>query len=209
MTIDAAKVPPPPAEDSPLQGARESLETLALLAQRRSTKAMLLGEPGPSDAQMDALLRLAARTPDHGKLAPWRFVVIAGAARARLGANLAAVIASDAGVDAGRLEIERNRFMHAPTCVMVVSTAAPHPKIPEWEQQLSAGAACFNLLVAAHAMGFAGCWLTEWPAYDPRARVALGLKDGERVAGFVHLGSPTQHVGERARPDWKTRVSRM
>lgn len=209
MAIDLTHIPKPPAEDAPLPAARESLETLALLAQRRSTKTMLMGKPGPTDAQLEALLTIAARTPDHGKLAPWRFVIIAGEARARLGAALANVIAPDVNFDAGRLDVERNKFLLAPVCVMVVSTAAPHPKIPEWEQQLSAGAVCFNLLVAAHAMGFAGVWLTEWPAYDERARPALGLQGQERVAGFIHLGSPTQFVAERARPNMTTRISRL
>ena len=209
MSIDPALIPPPPALDQPLEGARPSLETLALLAQRRSTKSMLLGKPGPSDAQLDAMLRLAARVPDHGKLGPWRFVILAGDARARLGVQLANVIAHDPGVDAGRIELERNRYMHAPVCVMVVSSVGDTAKIPEWEQRLSAGAACFALLVSAHAMGFAGTWLTEWPVYDPRARSVLGLKDGEHVAGFIHVGTPTQYVTERARPDLAGRISRL
>jgi nitroreductase len=198
-----------PKEDAPAAAARASPETLALLAERRSTKLMLLGGPGPDAGQLETLLRIAGRAPDHGKLGPWRFAVIEGAARAPLGEALANVIAGDAGVDAARLDLERKRFMHAPVCVMVVSTAAPHPKIPEWEQVLSAGAVCFQLLLAAHAMGFAGCWLTEWPAYDERARSILGLRGEERVAGFVSLGAATQPVTERVRADIMSRVSRL
>jgi nitroreductase len=172
-------------------------------------KLVFLGEPGPSAEQLDALLRLAARVPDHGKLGPWRFAIIEGEARERLSDQLAQIIANDPGVDEVRLEIERKRFLHAPVCVMVVSTAAPHPKIPEWEQVLSAGAVCFNLLLAAHAMGYAGTWITEWPAYDERARSVLGLKHGERVAGFVHVGAATHAALERARADIASRVSRF
>src|SRR5690606_4011008 len=116
--------------------------------------------------EIDALIRLAARVPDHGKLGPWRFVVIEGDARARDGEALATVIAGDDGVDEVRLNAARNLCNRAPAVVMVVSTAAPHAKIPEWEQQLSSGAVCFAMLLAAHAMGYAGCWLTEWPTYD-------------------------------------------
>jgi nitroreductase len=182
---------------------------LALLARRRSLKLVFFSEPGPDAEQLATLLRLAARVPDHGKLGPWRFAIIEGEARKRLSENLADVIAEDPGVDADRLDIERKRFLHAPVCVMVVSTAAPHPKIPEWEQVLSAGAVCFNLLVAAHAMGYAGLWITEWPAYDERARAMLGLKDGERIAGFIHLGTAARPAIERARVNFESRVTRL
>jgi nitroreductase len=209
MTLPASAAPPPPEEDALLPGALPCPSTLALLAQRRSLKLFFLGEPGPDAEQLETLLRLAGRVPDHGKLGPWRFAIIEGGARARISAALADIIADDPGVDADRLEIERKRFLHAPVCVMVVSTAAPHPKIPEWEQVLSAGAVCFNLLLAAHAMGFAGTWLTEWPAYDERARGVLGLRDGERVAGFVHLGTAMRPAVERVRADVASRVSRL
>ncbi|MBI3438535.1 MAG: nitroreductase [Proteobacteria bacterium] len=182
---------------------------LALLARRRSTKVGHLIEPGPSDEQVNALLRLAARVPDHGKLGPWRFVIIAGEARARAGEALAGVIAKDERVDESRLATARGLLLRAPVCVMVVSSAAPHPKIPEWEQQLSSGAACYGLLLAAHAMGFAGCWLTEWPTYDARARAALNLKEHERIAGFVYLGTPSVQATERFRADLASRVSRF
>lgn len=198
-----------PEENAPAAAARPSPDTLALLAERRSTKLMLLSEPGPDAAQLATLIRLAARVPDHGKIGPWRFAIIAGAARGRIGEALAKIIEGDKTVDAARLEMERKRFMSAPVCVMVVSTAGPHPKIPEWEQLLSAGAVCFQLLIAAHAMGFAGCWLTEWPAYDERARSVLGLTGEERVAGFVSLGTATQTVTERTRADVASRITRL
>lgn len=209
MPLDPSAIPPPPSENEPAIAAGESAETLGLLARRRSAKLMLLGEPAPSAAQLDALIALAARVPDHGKLGPWRFVVIEGEARARAGEKLAATIALDDGVDQARLDFVRGHFLRAPACVMVVSTAGPHKKIPEWEQLLSAGAVCFSLLVGAHAMGFAGCWLTEWPTYDARARAALGLSEQERIAGFIYLGVPVGAVAERVRPDIASRVIRF
>lgn len=206
MTVPLAAIPPEPRENDACAAAREDAGTLALLAQRRSTKIAHLGGPGPSQDEIDALIRLAARVPDHGKLGPWRFVVIAGEARERAGQALAGAL-SEAGADA--VEQARGLFLRAPACVVVVSTAAPHAKIPEWEQQLSAGAACFALLLAGHAMGYAGCWLTEWPTYDARARAALGLAVHERIAGFVYLGSARESATERVRADWASRVSRF
>lgn len=209
MSIHPDRIPPSLAENAPAAASRPSEETLALLAERRSTKLMLLEEPGPTPAQLDALLRLAARAPDHGKLGPWRFLIIDEDGRARAGEALANAIEGDDGVDPDRLAFERRRFLQAPVAVVVVSTAQAHPKIPEWEQQLSAGAVCFGLLLAAHAMGFAGCWLTEWMAYDPRGRAALGLAEHERIAGIVYLGTASAPVTERQRPDYASRVSRF
>jgi nitroreductase len=209
MPLDHSAIPPAPPENGPVNAACESPETLALMARRRSTKIAHLSEPGPSSATIDALIRLAARAPDHGKLGPWRFVVIEGDARARAGEALAGVIARDEGVDAARLEAARGLFLRSPACVMVVSAAAPHPKIPEWEQQLSAGAVCFALLTASHALGYAGCWITEWPAYDARARAALGVAPNERIAGFVHLGTARESPTERVRADPSQRISRF
>ena len=199
MSIEPSRIPAPPAENGPVNAVCESAETLQLLARRRSTKIAALGAPGPSSEEIDALITLAARTPDHGKLAPWRFVVIDGESRARAGEALANVVATEAPEDTARIEITRGHFMRAPVCVMVVSTAQPHAKIPEWEQVLSAGAACYGLLIAAHAMGYAGAWLSEWPVYDAKARTALGLEDFERIAGFVFLGTAEAPAIERAR----------
>lgn len=194
--INAADIAASPAENAPADAARPSLETLDLLARRRSTKAIALAEPGPDAAQIDALLRLGARAPDHGKLGPWRFIVMAGEGRARAGAAVAAAMP-----DAPDPAFEAARFSRAPVVIGVVSTAAPHAKIPEWEQVLSAGAVCYNVLLAAHAMGFAGCWLTEAPTYDERARAALGLAAHERIAGFIYLGSAAAPAIERERPN--------
>jgi nitroreductase len=209
MVLPLSVIPASPAEGQPANAIRESAETLALLAMRRSSKVMHLVEPAPTSAEIDALIALAARVPDHGKLGPWRFVVFEGDARARAGEALANAIANDAGVDAARLDHTRNLLQRAPACVMVVSSAVPHPKIPEWEQQLSSAAACFSLLLGAHALGYGGCWLTEWPAYDARARAALGLAEHERIAGIIYLGTPREPAIERVRADVSTRISRF
>lgn len=209
MPLPLSAIPSQPRENEAANAVNPSAETLALLAWRRSTKIAHLAEPGPSEAELDALLHLAARVPDHGKLGPWRFVVIAGDARARAGDALAHVIGGDDGVDSVQLDFARQHFLRAPVCVMVVSTAAPHAKIPEWEQQLSAGAACFQLLLSAHALGYAGCWLTEWPAYDARARATLGLAEHERVAGFIYLGTAREPATERFRADVAPRISKF
>lgn len=205
MPLAPSQFPAAPADNEPCNAVFESAETLTLLARRRSTKVVHFKGPGPTDVELDTLIRLAARVPDHGKLGPWRFVVIEGEARTRAGEALAAIVDGDDDAK----EKARETFRRAPLCVMVVSTAAPHAKIPEWEQQLSAGAVCYALLIAAHAMGYGGCWLTGWMAYDERARAALGLAAHERVAGFIHLGTPTETPTERVRADWRARVSRF
>lgn len=207
MTLTATHIPAQPRENEPADAARESAETLALLARRRSAKVAHLMEPAPSSADLEALITLAARVPDHGKLGPWRFVIIAGEARARAGVAMAQAITADS--DAGRIEAARAHFLRAPACVMVVSSTKANAKVPEWEQILSSGAVCFGLLLGAHAMGFAGCWLTEWPAFDARIRTALGLAEHERVAGFVYLGSAREQVTERVRADIASRISRF
>jgi nitroreductase len=205
MPVAFNELPAAPAENEPCNAAFESAETLALLARRRSTKIVHFTGPGPSGAELDTLIRLAARVPDHGKLGPWRFVIIEGEARTRAGEALAAVAEGDEDAK----QKARQTFTRAPVCVMVVSTAAAHPKIPEWEQQLSAGAVCYALIVAAHAMGYGACWLTGWPCYNVAARAALGLAPDERIAGFIHLGAPTETPSERVRADWRERVSRF
>lgn len=193
-------------ENAPANAACPQPALLDLLARRRSTKIAQLTGPGPDRAVIEGLLGLAARTPDHGKLAPWRFLALLGEGRARAGACLAEVLAQrQAGDEA--LAAERQRFLRAPAVIGVISTAAPHAKIPEWEQLLSAGAVCFNLLLAAHGAGYAGCWLTEWPVYDAQARAALGLAAHERIAGFIYLGSASEVPLERPRPDSRALTS--
>ncbi|HRE44230.1 MAG TPA: nitroreductase [Terricaulis sp.] len=203
MPLTASDIPSQPRLNEPAAAARESAEALALLSQRRSTKVAQLQAPAPSGADLDALIALAARAPDHGKLGPWRFVVIEGEGRARAGAAL------EATADEERRESARMLFARAPLCVMVVSSPKPSAKVPEWEQILSAGAVCYGLLIGAHAMGYAGCWLTEWPAFDARARAALGLTDEERIAGFVYLGSAAEPPLERERAAAAQRITRF
>ncbi|WP_420394622.1 nitroreductase family protein [Acuticoccus sp.] len=169
------------------------------LATRRSTPASFLDGPGPDAATRDAILTMAARVPDHGKLAPWRFIIFEGEGRDRAGEALAEVAAaSDVPRD---LEEERCRLVRAPLVVAVVSRAAPHAKIPEWEQVLSAGAVCLNLVHAAAAHGFKAQWLTEWIAYDRAALDVLGVGAAERVAGFLYVGVPQFVPTDRDRPN--------
>ena len=175
---------------------------LDLLAGRRSTPSLQLSGPGPTDAELDAMLREAVRVPDHGKLAPWRFLVFRGEGRERAGAVVSKIFAGkDGGTDEAKIAEEAGRFTRAPVVIAVISTVLENHKIPEWEQILSAGAACQNLLLAANAMGFASQWLTEWYAYDPHVKDAFGLRSGERIAGFIHIGSPGEDPVERIRPD--------
>lgn len=172
------------------------------LTTRRSVPAPQLTAPGPDRGTLMAMLTIAARVPDHGKLAPWRFVVFEGEARAAAGERLAAIVsAREPDADAQRLTLERERFSRAPLVVGIVSTAAPHPKIPQWEQVLSAGCVGLNLLHAAAAYGFAAQWITEWCAYDEEAKAALGVGPHENVAGFVHLGTAGERPSDRTRPD--------
>jgi nitroreductase len=165
--------------------------------------------PGPDAAQLDAILSAATRVPDHGKLTPWRFIVFEGDARTAFGGHLARLFreANPAAIDE-LVEAERKRFLRAPVVVAVISRALGNAKVPEWEQILSAGAACMNLLTATHAHGLAGSWLTEWYAYDERVRPLLKLEAHERVAGFVYLGTPAVPLEDRPRPDLSAIVQR-
>ena len=174
---------------------------LSLLATRRSGKPRDLVAPGPDADQLQQILAIAARTPDHGKLAPWRFVVVPPERR-----DAFATLLHDAYLaerpEAKRLEMEAvEQFARQAPC-LVVALSAPRPEshIPLWEQELSAGAACMNLLHAATALGFAGGWLTGWAAYSGRVRDAFGAAP-ERIAGFLFLGTPGKPVEERPRPD--------
>jgi nitroreductase len=188
--------------------------TLDLLLARRSVKPQTMTGPGPTPLQLDMILTAAARVPDHKKLAPWRFVVFEGEARAKFGDVIAqALIADDAKTGRGpaspvRLDTERKRFSHAPTVVGVISRVIETPGAPEWEQVLSCGAACFNMCVAANALGFGTCWLTEWYSYNADVAKALGCASNERIAGFVHIGTATERPADRDRPALTTIVTR-
>lgn len=183
---------------------------LDYLRARRSVPAAQLTWPGPDHATLADMLTIAARVPDHGKLAPWRFVVFEGPARERAGELMAALRhRRDGIIEPDELARERERFARAPVVVAVISTAAPHAKIPEWEQVLSAGCVALNLLHAARAHGFAANWLTEWVAYDEDAKAALGIARNERVAAFVHIGTPTIVPTDRVRPDVEAITTRF
>jgi nitroreductase len=176
-------------------------DALDLLKTRRSSKAVELSDPGPSAAEIDTLITVASRVPDHGKLAPWRFIVFEGEARRAAGDAIAAAFRTkypDAKPE--QVEAERERLTRAPLVIAVVSRAAPHVKVPEWEQVLSAGAAAMNLVTAAHALGYGANWITEWYAYDRAVLEALGLAKHERIAGFIHIGRPPGPPEDRPRP---------
>lgn len=174
---------------------------LALLRTRRSGKPRDLGTPGPSPEQLDQMIAIAARTPDHGKLFPWRFVVVPDEARAALGEKLAAILRSEKEGCTTRDEEAAIQFAtQAPALIVVLSAPVVPHKIPVWEQELSAGAACMNLLHAVHAMGFAGGWLTGWAAYSDAVRDLFG-SEGQKIAGFVFIGTPEQPLDERPRPE--------
>jgi nitroreductase len=175
---------------------------LTLLQTRRSGKPRDMIEPGPDAAQFRTIMEAAIRVPDHGKLAPWRFVIVGSDQRERLSALLTTAYRAEKP-DAGRLEIEAmDQFARqAPTLIVALSTPVAGSKIPVWEQELSVGAACMNLLMAAHANGFVGSWLTGWPTYSDAVRNAFG-GPGERIAGFIFLGSPSRTLEERPRPDY-------
>lgn len=179
---------------------------LALLQTRRSGKPRDMIEPGPDDAQLRAILGAAIRVPDHGKLNPWRFVIVGKDQRARLSDLLTSAYRAEKP-DAGRLEIEAmDQFARqAPALVVVISAPIAGSKIPLWEQELSAGAACMMLLTAAHASGFVGGWLTDWPGYAQAVRDAFG-GPGERIAGFIFIGSPARALEERPRPNYDSVV---
>ncbi len=158
--------------------------------------------PGPSDEELKTILTIGTRVPDHRKLTPWRITVWQGEAREKIGETLRAIYASDNPDHPEERQVfEAARFLRAPTVLGVYSAPKDCPRgTPKWEQQLSAGAVCFNLCLAAQASGFGAQWLTEWYAYDDRARAALGLRDGEQVAGFIYIGTPTHPSSPRARP---------
>jgi nitroreductase len=181
---------------------RPAPDAVGLLLSRRSGSAKAMGKPGPGRKQLEQILEAGARAPDHGKLFPWRFIVFEGDGRKRAGDILAAAAKADGERDR-QVEEERDRFMRAPAVIAVISAAREQHKIPVWEQELSAGAVCQNILVAATAMGFTGNWLTEWYAYHPAVKEQLGLRPGERVAGFIYLGTAKEALEERPRPDMK------
>jgi nitroreductase len=175
-----------------------SEELLNRLSTRRSAPAQTLTVPGPNSEEVAEILRLGARTPDHGKLFPWRFVVMGPVTRADFAERLSALaVRQNLG---GKAQAVLAKLTAAPLSILVISTAAPGPK-PVWEQELSSGAVCMNIEHAANALGYASCWITDWYSYDAEALILLGVKDGEKVAGFIHIGTTAEPPLERVRPD--------
>ena len=180
---------------------------LSLLRTRRSGRPRELAGPGPSADELAQMLEIAARTPDHGKLAPWRFVHVAKEQRPAFAALLHEAYRGGNPAP-GRLEVEAvERFAHqAPELVVALSAPVAGTKIPQWEQELSCGAACMNLMLAAHAMGFAAGWVTGWAAYSPAVVKAFG-RGNERIAGFIFIGTPSLPLEERPRPAFEYAIS--
>lgn len=197
MTQSEASAPAPDHD-------REAL--LAFLERRRSAGMTALGEPGPSLGELRRILTIAARVPDHGAIEPWRFIVLAGDARQRASEGIAKLYAAEnTAMDPARREkftaIMGRALTYAPVIVLVVSRADAEARVPVWEQELSAGAACMNLLVAAQALGYGATWLTGWAAYSPGAAALFGLSETEKIAGIVHIGTARDMPPERKRPD--------
>jgi nitroreductase len=186
------------------------MNALELLKTRRSVKPIELVGPPPTADEIATLLTIASRVPDHGKLVPWRFIVFENEARLTAGEAIAAAFCKKyPQATEEQTALERQRLARAPLVIAVVSRAAPHVKIPEWEQVLSAGAAAMNLLTAVHALGYAGSWMTEWYAYDRAVLDSLGLQANERIVGFVHIGRPKGPVADRPRPDLTSVAARF
>lgn len=196
----ASSAPSSPNAGDVLPAAHKNEAAVKMLLQRRSTLAKNMTEPGPSKDELEMLLTIGGRTPDHGKLFPWRFIVFQGEARSRFSQRLEARfrdIETDAPPE--RLTLERSRFERAPLVIAVISEVTENHKIPLWEQELSAGAVCQNLLIGANAMGYGAQWLTEWYAYDHVIKSELGLGSGERVGGFIYVGTASEDPVERPR----------
>ncbi|RYX99575.1 MAG: nitroreductase [Bradyrhizobiaceae bacterium] len=186
-------------------------DTIAFLKARRSIKPREMSGKGPSPADLETILTIGARVPDHGKLAPWRFILFEGDARKRAGNVIATVFARkhpDAPHES--VEAEKQRLTEAPLVIAVVSSLKQHPKVPAWEQELSAGASCMNIVAAATALGYGANWLTGWLAYDRDVLTGLGLTADEKLAGFIHIGGkPDREIQDRPRPDLKDLVTRF
>jgi nitroreductase len=185
-------------------------DAVDLLKTRRSIKPRDMSVPGPSPAELESILTIGARVPDHGKLAPWRFILFEGDARARAGEVIAAVFArKNPNAQPAEIELEKRRLSDAPLVIGVVSSTRPHPKVPPWEQELSAGASAMNIVTAATALGYAACWLTGWFAFDRDVLEGLGLKADEKLAGFIHIGTASTSSEDRPRPALSDIVTRF
>ena len=169
------------------------------LARRRSAPAQSLTGPGPSRDEVERILLLGARSPDHGKLFPWRFVVMGPQSRADLAEALLPLADRQPGADKARKVLMK--LTAAPLTILVISAPVDSQKVPVWEQQLSAGAVCMNIEHAANALGYSASWITDWYSYDADAIALYGVQPGEQVAGFIHIGTLGEAPLERPRPD--------
>jgi len=183
-------------------------KTIDFLTTRRSTVARMMGDPGPNDDELRQIMEAGMRVPDHGRLTPWRFIVIRGDARDTIGDVIATSFKRN-NPDAiqEQIEIEQERLTRAPIVIAVVSRVHREHKIPVWEQILSSGAACQTMLIAAQSTGYAAQWLTEWYAYDSDVKKAIGAEADDEIAGFVYLGNPVGELTDRARPIYDHIVS--
>src|ERR1700685_4015388 len=185
-------------------------DAIELLKIRRSVKPREMGGPGPSPAELDTILTIGARVPDHGKLTPWRFIVFEGDARSRASEVIADVFArKNPGATRAEIDIEKRRLTDAPLVIGIVSFTKPHPKVPPWEQELSAGASAMNIVTAATALGYGACWLSGWFSFDRDVLAGLGLKTDEKLAGFIHIGTPSKPSEDRPRPQLGDIVTRF
>jgi nitroreductase len=185
-------------------------DAIDLLKTRRSIKPRDMRAPGPSPAELESILTIGARVPDHGKLAPWRFIVFEGDARDRAGEVIARVFArKNPNAQPAEIDLEKRRLGDAPLVIGVVSFTKPHPKVPPWEQELSAGASAMNIVTAATALGYGACWLTGWFAFDRDVLDGLGLKADEKLAGFIHIGTASTSNEDRPRPALSEIVTRF
>lgn len=176
-------------------------QLIAFLKNRRSSKVAALTAPAPTADQLQDILTIAARVPDHGKYHPWYFIVFEGDARADIGAHLrTAYAAENPDTALAKLDLEAERFLRAPMVIAVVSRIR-EGKNPQWEQILSSGAACYNLCLAANAMGFGTNWLTEWYSYSPTFKKLMGLDDRDHFVGFIYIGTASEQQEDRERPD--------
>lgn len=179
------------------------------LLTRRSVGIAFLREPGPSPEELKEILTIGTRVPDHGKLAPWRLILIEGDDRLRAGEKLAEIAKrNDPALDEAGLDMERRQFLPAPLTIGVIFSPRPSTKAPELEQLLSAGNVCFNLLNAAFALGYAASWVSRWFGFDTAAQQMLGAKGGEKFVGFVHIGTPVINPDDRERPSIEAVVRR-
>jgi nitroreductase len=208
VALEAIETPRRPGQCETMIQLNDRSSLLSFLKTRKSASAKAMTEPGPTAEQLSEILNIAVRVPDHGKLSPWRFIVFEGVARAKVGSafrNRWQALHPDHSEDS--LNFQAGLFTRAPVVVAVVSTAAQHPKIPVWEQQMSSAAVCFAMELAAQALGFDVQWQTDWVAYDDVAKAAMGLHAHENIAGLIYMGKSTVPLEDRPRPDVATLVT--